>query len=285
MESLLSILEKTTIFFQKYKVPNARLDAELMLAHVLKCNRMQLYLDFERPVLEEALEKLRPMMKRRAQREPLQYILGEVDFRGIELKVDSRALIPRPETEELVDWILEDHSSQSVNSILDLGTGTGAIPCALAAEFKAAEILAVDYSADALSLARENVESLGLNDRIQLLRSDWFSDVEGEFDVVVSNPPYLSDEEYDDTAPELLRYEPRMALTSGKSGLEAIERIISQSSDHLKTDGSLYLETGINQNEAIVEIVNRLGGLTVQFRKDLAGKDRFCRIRNSSNRN
>ena len=279
METLLTILQKTTGYFEKHGIESPKLDAEHLIAHVLGCNRMQLYLDFERPMTDEVLAEIRPLMKRRAGREPLQYILGKESFMDFELKVDRRALIPRPETEELIERILEDYKKRErPRRILDLGTGTGAIAVALARAFSEAEVIATDIAKDTLELAQENVVMLNLSDRVQLLQSDWFGSVKGKFDLIVSNPPYLRDEELKSVAPELSAHEPVRALVSGPRGVECIEILLRQASAYLNPGCAMYLETGAEQREAILDIASSLAECSCEILRDLSGKNRFTRL-------
>jgi release factor glutamine methyltransferase len=282
METILSILTKTTAFFSKYGIESPRLDAELLLAHVLGCNRLKLYTEFERPLTEETLAILRPLLKRRAAREPIQYIIGNTDFMDFTLTTDRRALIPRPETEELVELIVETFrtGSKTPASILDLGTGTGAIACALARQYPGSRVTATDCSADALSLARENVQTLALQERVTLRQSHWFAAVEGTFDLIVSNPPYLADAELSEVAPELLKHEPHGALSSGPTGMEAIEVLLREAPRFLTPAGTLFLETGSGQREAILQLASELGyGDRLQCRNDLNRRHRFVVMR------
>lgn len=282
METVISILNKTTDFFAKYGVESPRLDAELLLASVLGIQRMQLYLDYERPLTEDVLDQLRPLLKRRASREPIQYILGSTGFMDFELFTDSRALIPRPETEELIERIGEDLSASPPARVLDLGTGTGAIACALARVFAKCEVVATDVSVETLQLALKNIEHLGLSDRVRCVESDWFEAVDGRFDLIVSNPPYLSDEQLEAVAPELKKFEPGRALSSGKTGMECIEILLSRHSDYLAVGGSMYLETGCDQESAIMEYACTLGiEAQVECLSDLNRKQRFVRLKRS----
>ena len=177
MLSLLEIITKTTDFFAGKGIESPRLNAEQIVGHALGLKRMQLYIQFERLLSEPELEKIRPLVKRRAQREPLQHILGTVEWGNLVLKCDRRALVPRPETEELLELVLEraKPAEGAAPRVLDLGTGTGALALALAKSWPAASVTAVDASDDALALARENAASLGLAGRVALLKSDWFS--------------------------------------------------------------------------------------------------------------
>ncbi len=275
MQSLLDILNKTKDYFHRKNVPNARLDAEYLLAHVLKLKRMELYLNFEKPMTETELSVLRPLVKRRASREPLQHILGKAAFMDFELGVDSRALIPRPETEELIELITRECINPP-SRILDLGTGTGAIACALARRYPDAQICATDVDRATLDLARENLQMLDLSEQVNLVTSDWFSDLNGRFDLIVSNPPYLAEKELAELEPEVKDFEPVGALVSGPSGIEAILKIITEAKTFLVEGGSCFLETGANQYQAVRSAISE--EVTITPFDDLAGKQRFLKI-------
>jgi release factor glutamine methyltransferase len=239
---------------------------------------MQLYLEFERPLTEQELESIRPLVRRRAQREPLQYILGETEFHGLKLKVDRRALIPRPETELLVELAVAACPAPP-KRILDLGTGSGAIALVLARSFPEAEVVATDSSPEALALAGENVAATGLEGRVRLLPSDWFAAVPvvPGFDLIVSNPPYLSAEETAATAPEVRLFEPGTALTGrGAGGAGDLEAIVSAAGEFLNAGGVLALETGIAQHTRLQEQIAAAGFARSELRKDLAGRDRYA---------
>ncbi len=277
MITVLEVLKKTTDFLARHGVENPRLNAELLMGHSLGLKRMQLYLQFERPLAEAELAKLRPLVKRRSEREPLQYIVGSTEFSGLTLKVDRRALIPRPETELLIE-IAKEVCAVAPARVLDLGTGTGAIALALAQAFPAATVVATDLSADALALAQENAASLGLAERVQWVRSDWFAALPADwppFDLIVSNPPYLTAGEVAETEPEVKNYEPHRALTSGPNGLEAIAVIVSEAKARLAPGGRLMLETGIAQHARILELARAAGYAGAESRRDLTGRDRF----------
>lgn len=277
MITVLEVLKKTTDFLARHGVENPRLNAELLMGHSLGLKRMQLYLQFERPLAEPELAKLRPLVKRRSEREPLQYIVGTTEFSGLTLKVDRRALIPRPETELLVE-IAKEAGAVPPARVLDLGTGTGAIALALAQAFPAATVVATDLSADALALAQENATALGLGERVRWLRSDWFAALppdEPPFDLIVSNPPYLTEAEVGETEPEVRNFEPRGALTSGPDGLEAIAVIVREARPRLAPGGRLLLETGIAQHARILELTRAAGYAGAESRRDLTGRDRF----------
>ena len=277
MLTILEIIKKTTEFFAGKGVENPRLNAELLVGHGLGLKRMQLYMQFERPLTSDELEKIRPLVRRRRQREPLQYILGETEFFGLKLKTDRRALIPRPETELLVEIVTQRLQTPPA-TVLDLGTGSGAIALALAKTYSQARVTAVDASAEALSLAAENAVQCELPDRITWLKSDWFSalPVDARFDLVIANPPYLTAEETAQAAPEVREHEPASALTAaGTEGLDDLRKIILEAPAHLSRGGWLALETGISQHAALRELANRAGFSEAELRQDLTGRDRF----------
>ena len=277
MLTVLEIIKRSTEFFAKHGVENPRLNAELLIGHALGLKRMQLYLQFERPLTEAELAKIRPVVKRRSEREPLQYIMGSVEFSGLTLKVDRRALIPRPETELLVEMLKQRCAAAAPERVLDLGTGTGAIALALATAFPAAEVLAIDASEDARALARENATALGLEARVRLTKSDWFSAIDaGErFALIVSNPPYLTAAEVDEAQPEVNRFEPRAALTPGANGSEALNVVVREAKARLQPGGLLALETGIAQHATLATLANECGYVQIESQQDLTGRDRF----------
>ncbi|MBL9215066.1 MAG: peptide chain release factor N(5)-glutamine methyltransferase [Opitutaceae bacterium] len=276
MLTVLEIIKRTTDFLDKRGVESARLNAELMIGHTLGLKRMQLYLQFERPLTEAELERIRPLVKRRGNREPLQYILGETEFAGLKLKVDRRALIPRPETEYLVE-LLQRRRPGPVARLLDLGTGTGAIAFALAKAHPDAAVLAVDRSSAALALARENAAALGLAERVVLRESDWFSALAaGErFDLIVANPPYLSAEETRAAEPEVREHEPLEALSPGPDGAAALARIIREAPGFLAPDGLLACETGIAQHQSLRPLAEAAGFRLIDSVQDLTGRERY----------
>lgn len=278
MLTVLEIIKKTTEFFAARGVENPRLNAELLVGRGLGLGRMQLYLQFERPLTPAELETIRPLVRRRGQREPLQYVLGETDFFGLTLKTDRRALIPRPETERLVELIATRPWETPPARILDLGTGTGAIALALAKHFPASRVTGVDCSGEALALAAENAEKTGLHERVTLLESDWFGALPtGEiYDLIVANPPYLSAAETAETAPEVRGFEPHAALTAeGDDGLGDLRRIVTQARAFLCATGVLALETGIAQHAALLALADAAGFSRASSERDLSGRDRF----------
>ena len=276
MLTVLEVIKKTTDFFAAKGIESPRLNAELLVGHALALKRMQLYMLFERPLTAAELESIRGLVRRRGQREPLQYILGEAEFFGLKLKVDRRALIPRPETERLLELVTE-RQAQPPATILDLGTGSGAIALGLAKLYPQALVTAVDLSDEALALAGENAAACGLAARVTLLRSDWFAELPAaaRFDLIVANPPYLSAEETAQTAPEVQGHEPLNALTAPEGGLADLRRILAAAPRFLATGGLLALETGIAQHAELARLALEAGFKRTESRPDLTGRDRF----------
>ena len=275
MLPVLEIVQRTTDFFAARGIENARLNAELIIAHVLKLKRLDLYLQFDRPLEETELDPMRGLVHRRARREPLQYVLGEAAFGDLTLKVDSRALIPRPETEELVELVLNEFTDEGPFSILDLGTGCGAIALALARQLPKADVTAVDANIDTLSLARENAVLCNLDIRITFIQSDWFSKVDGSFDLIVANPPYLSETEWKSAQPEVRDHEPRMALVAPCEGKAALLQIVNSALGYLKPGAMLALETGTAQHSDLAEASRAAGYSRSESRRDFSGRERF----------
>jgi protein-(glutamine-N5) methyltransferase, release factor-specific len=277
MLTVLEIIKRSTEFLAGKGVENPRLNAELLIGQGLGLKRMQLYLQFERPLTESELEQIRPLVRRRGQREPLQYIVGETEFCGLTLKVDRRALIPRPETELLVELVVARVTTAPAR-ILDLGTGTGALALALAKAFPEAQVTAVDASAEALALAEENGRENELGGRVSWLRSDWFAQVpeESKFELIVSNPPYLTAAETNEALPEVKEFEPLAALTgAGAEGAGDLLKIIELSPRYLAAGGVLALETGIAQHAMLLESCARAGLVKAESLQDLTKRDRF----------
>lgn len=280
MLTVCQIQSRTADFFRAKAVPDPKLDADLLLAHVLELRRLDLYLDINRPLTEAQLDLLRPLVKRRADREPLQYILGTVEFCGLRLKIDSRALIPRPETEELVEKVIQVVETPP-KRILELGTGSGAIAIALARAFPEAQITAVDLSEQALVLAEENAEAQALGNSIQFLQGSWFTplDTTESFDLIISNPPYLTEEEMTTAEPEVVKYEPQSALVAGADGLDDIRQIFQRAPAFLSAQGMLALETGIAQHEELKELAATAGFSDTGSDCDINGRERFFTAR------
>lgn len=272
----LSLIRWTTSYLTEKGLPEPRLDAELLLADTLGLKRLDLYLQFDRPLLPGELAEFKRRLLRRARREPLQYIAGEAAFRNLRLYVDRRVLIPRPETEVLVDHVLAWAEGRQGLSALDIGTGSGAIALTLATERKAFErVVATDVSADALNVAEMNRETVGA--RVELRHGSLFEPVRGErFDVIVSNPPYVAEPERQELAPEVADWEPAGALFSGTEGLDIIRLLVRGAPDHLRPGGILALEIGAGQGEAVRSLALESREYSwVEVKSDLAGRDRI----------
>ena len=248
---LLDILEETSRFFAARGIENARLQAELLLAAVLDMKRLDLYLQFERPLHIEEVNAYRDYVRRRAQRVPVQYILGAAAFRELELTVTPDVLIPRPETEVLVDVALELLPTDG--RVLDLCCGSGAIALSLKWELPEVSVVATDISQAALAIARANGASCDLE--IEWLSSDLFAVVDGNFDLVVSNPPYVKSSDLDHLEPEVRDHEPQLALDGGTDGLDYYRRIAYQASDHIRPGGHLLLEVGDGQSAEVEKLL------------------------------
>lgn len=273
--TVLEVLQSTTLYFKKREVESARLNAEHLLAHALGKKRIELYLEFERPLAEAELVPLRDLVRRRGQGEPLQHLLGTVEFCGHTFLCDKRALIPRPETEELVELLTADFGSLIANGrILDVGTGSGVIALSLAAKFPQAEVDAVDASDDALALAHENAARAGLAERVQFHRSDLLLYVNHVYDLIVANLPYVPAGDRPTLSREVRR-DPESALFGGNRGDETIRRLITDAPPHLQAGGLLALELGLGQAEALSGFLAENGYHDIIPRQDYAGVTRF----------
>jgi release factor glutamine methyltransferase len=246
-----------------------RLDAELLLAHTLGRHRIELYTDFDRPLRSHELDAYRELVARRARHEPVAYILGEWGFRRLTLNVDRRALIPRPETEIVVERALTHLRGVEQPAVLDVGTGTGAIALAIADEHPGARVTGTDVSNDALALARENAARTGLT--LELEPHDLFDELpDGPWDLVVSNPPYVDPDDRATLQPEVRDWEPPEALF----GREAVAAVAGGAAAVLADGGALVLEVGDGQASATTELLSALGYVDVRATPDLAGRDR-----------
>jgi len=269
---VLDVLQSTTAYFKKRGIENPRLNAEHLLAHSLGRRRLDIYLEFERELSESELMPLRELVRRRGQNEPLQHVLGTVEFCGNLFLCDRRALVPRPETEQLVEF-LQSEIRDPKSKILDLGTGTGVIALSLATKFSEAEIVGADISDEALSLARDNAVRLGMTG-VQFVQSDLLENISGEFDLIVANLPYISRLDRDDLAPEVLR-DPEVALFAGDRGDELIRQLIEAAPTHLRPGGLLALEVGIGQHASLSEFLREKNYGDIVAKNDYSGVTRF----------
>jgi release factor glutamine methyltransferase len=277
-ETALALARKAGDHLSARGIENGRLEAELLLASVLGVKRLDLYLQHDRPVTPDELAAYRAYVRRRLQREPLQYITGEAAFRKLVLRVDRRALIPRPETEVLAGEVLAWARRRTPPvSALDIGTGTGAIALSLALEGGLSPVVATDVSVRALELAEENVRRAAAQGRVELRQGALFDPVQaGEgFDVVVSNPPYVAEAERAALAPEVRDHEPEQALFAGERGLAVIEKLIAGAPAVLRAGGLLALEVGLGQAEVVVTQLRADGRYgPARIVNDLAGRPR-----------
>jgi release factor glutamine methyltransferase len=251
-------------------VPSPRVDAEFLVAHVLGVPRTGIYAN-GRVVSPPEAEQLAALVARRAEREPLAYVLGEWGFRRLSLRVDRRVLVPRPETEVVVERCLELLAGLEAPAVLDVGTGSGAIALSIADEHPGARVCAVDSSLDALAVARDNVLRLGLERRVELAESDLLAGVTGSFDLVVSNPPYISPSERSGLEPEVRDFEPSVAVV----GFEVADRIAAEALPVLRPGGWVVLECGDGQAASLAASLRALGYDRVTVTPDLAGVDRI----------
>ncbi len=278
--TVLHLLRWSAAYLLEKGVDEGRLDAEYLLSHVLEMGRLELYLHFERPLTPAELARFKPLLLERSRRKPLQYILGRTAFRELELKTDRRVLIPRPETEELVEAVLarvREWGREGLTA-LDLGTGSGAIALSLALEGPFRRVVATDRSPEALALARENAGAAGVERRVEFREGNLFQAVtEGErFHVVVSNPPYVTAGEYEGLAPEVREWEPREALVAEGDGLALLHAIVEGAPATLEPGGLLALEMGAGQGRAVTERVRAVPGYGEPvILRDLARQDRM----------
>lgn len=273
--TVLEVLQSSTDYFKKRKIDSPRLNAEHLLAHVLDRKRLDLYLEFERELDETELEPLRDLVRRRGEGEPLQHLLGTVEFCGHTFLCDKRALVPRPETEQLVELLMSEIGSQrSDMRVLDVGTGSGVIALTLAAKFPGTELHATDVSDDALELARENADRLGLGKRVHFLKGNLLEGTEGEFDLIAANLPYISTQDRQSLAREVLR-DPEIALFAGQRGDELIRRLIEEAPSRLRQGGLLALEIGLGQNDGLARFLAEKNYHDIESKYDYSSTPRF----------
>jgi release factor glutamine methyltransferase len=293
--TVLEAIQKSTEFLAKKNVDSPRLQAELLLAHVVKMPRMKLYLNFDRVLTEAETDGLRELIKRRGQREPLQHIVGSTSFCGVEIMVNRHALIPRPETELLAElgwrFLLErSNASSDAPSALDFGTGTGCIAIALAAKCPKATIVALDVSADALVLARQNAAVNQVGERIEFVQGDGVQMLQGNnawqgrcgpFDLIVSNPPYIPSAEIATLEPEVRDFDPRTALDGGADGLDFYRLLARTAAPRLHPGAKLMVEFGDGQGDELGKIFEREKWIVEAIQEDYSHRARILVARAS----
>jgi release factor glutamine methyltransferase len=271
--TVLEVLQATTAYLKKRNVENPRLNAEHLMAHALGRKRIELYLDFERKLTETELGPLRELVKRRSEGEPLQHLLGTVEFCGLTFLCDKRALVPRPETEQLVE-LVETRIENRELRIVDVGTGSGVIALSLAAKMPEAQVLGVDVSEDALALAQENAARLNLSERVQFLKSRLLENIEGAFDLIVANLPYVSIQDRHTLSLEVL-HDPEVALFAGAQGDELVRELVDQARLRFRPGGLLALEIGLGQSEALLSALAEKNYRDISSENDYNGVTRF----------
>lgn len=268
MPTVLELLNISSDYLDKKGIESPRLNAELLLSHVLECKRLNLYLSFDRPLKEVEVDKYRELIRRRKDREPLQYIIGEVEFYGIIFKINNKVLIPRPETEILVETIINENKGASSLKILDIGTGSGCIAVSLAKNLPECSVTALDISEDAIEVASSNASSNTITN-VEFQRVDILNDAPfGSYDIIVSNPPYIALDEYDHLEPELKVYEPKLSLTDYADGTLFYKTICQKSSFMLNEGGKIYFELGLGLHSAVNDILIKNGFSEVKAIKD-----------------
>lgn len=272
MTTVLETIDGGTRYLEKRGIEDARRNMQMLVAHQLGCTRTQLYVQFDRPLDEAVLSPLREALKKRGEGVPLQHLLGSVWFHQHEFKTDARALIPRPETEELAEWILSWPLPES-QRVLDMGCGSGVLGLTLAAAKPGWDVTLADVSADALSLARENAAKLEVSNAA-FVESDLFSAVTGEFDGIVANLPYVPEGERATMTREVL-HDPALALFSGADGLDLIRRFVPEAFQKLRPGGWVVLEIGHDQASQVAGFLQASGFADIDVKKDLSGIARF----------
>ena len=268
---LKKVLADTAIKLSESGIEGASRDARILTAYTLQIPVSDLSLKINEKVSGKITSKLEKLILRRINREPISKILGRRDFWGRTFSINENVLDPRGDTETLIDFVIE----KPVKSVLELGTGSGAIAITLACEWKEVHVTAVDISEDALLLAKLNAEKFNVQNKIHFLKSDWYDNVKGLFDLIISNPPYIGLAEQDELSDEVIKYDPEIALFAGRDGLDAYRRIIPSLSKFLNPDGFVALETGASQSNQIKIMMNTFGFIDTKIVKDLSGKDRL----------
>ena len=268
---LKKVLADTAIKLSESGIEGASRDARILTAYTLQIPVSELSLKINEQVSGKITSKLEKLILRRINREPISKILGRRDFWGRTFSINENVLDPRGDTETLIDFVIE----KPVKSVLELGTGSGAIAVTLACEWKEVHVTATDISENALSLAKINAEKFNVQNKIHFLTSDWFENVKGAYDLIISNPPYIGLTEQDEISAEVVKYDPEIALFAGRDGLDAYKKIIPNLPKFLNPDGLVVLETGASQGIKVKNMMNAAGFIDAKTVKDLSGKDRL----------
>ncbi|MCR5175227.1 MAG: peptide chain release factor N(5)-glutamine methyltransferase [Anaerovibrio sp.] len=271
------LLKWTEQYFQKAGVDSPRLDSEVLLCHVLKKERIYLYVHFDQPLSNEELAEFKSYIKQRVQHKPVAYIVGHKDFMGLDFIVTEDTLIPRPDTEILVETVIFrlKTGAGDIGAIADIGTGSGAICLSLLKYLSSLQAVSVDVSAEAIAVARENAQRMGLSSRIEFLQGDLLEPVKDrKFIAIVSNPPYIPAGDIVSLDQDVKSFEPELALNGGEDGLDFYRRLVVDSLPLLEDEGFLAMEIGINQSDALVELAEKAGWGRIEIVKDLAGINR-----------
>jgi len=280
MHTVLELLNLTANFFEQKGIESARLNAELLLADILRCKRLDLYLSFDKPVKEEEVDNYRAFVKRRGNREPLQYILGYVEFYGLTFLVNKNVLIPRQETELLIETILKTTDKEVHLNILDIGTGSGIIAVTLAKHLPNAKIFAVDKSDDAITVAKQNAVAHNVAQQITYLQNDVLKSslpMDKKIDIIVSNPPYVSLNEFQSLQKEIIVHEPNFAVTDFSDGLTFYREIIESSKNYLNENGKIFFELGAGQSAQVKALFELHNFSSIEIRKDYSNIDRVIK--------
>jgi len=278
MITVLEVIKLSTEYLQKKGVESPRANAEILLAEILKCKRLELYLAFDKPLAENEVQVYREAIRKRGLRIPLQYIVGNVEFYGLKLIVNENVLIPRPETELLVEKIINDSDKSNNLKILDIGVGSGNISLSISKNLPNSKVVAIDISKSALDVANQNAEVNSLQDRIEFRLFDFMNDdlnSLGKFDLIVSNPPYVSENDYESLEPELKNHEPKIALTDNSNGISFYKHIVEASNQLLKKPGKIYFELGIDQSAQVQEYFKQNNFTNIKIIKDYSGIERI----------
>ena len=268
---LKEVLAETTIKLSRSGIEGAARDARILAAYAFETPISELSLKIDEQVSRKIISKLEKLILRRIDREPISKILGRREFWGRSFCINEKVLDPRGDTETLIDFVIE----KPVKSVLELGTGSGAIAVTLACEWKEVHVTAVDISEDALLLAKINAKKFNVQNKIHFLKSDWFGSVKGLFDLIISNPPYIGLIEQNEISAEVIKYDPEIALFAGSDGMEAYKKILPNLAKFLNPDGLVVLEIGASQGNQVKKMMNAVGFIDVKIVKDLSGKERL----------